>query len=130
VSSHEQSFLGTFQNVQRGNVLIIEDNEDTAEMLMQTLSTVDFGVRNVASRDEGLTALARNLYQFVILDFYMPGMKAETFIEKVRKLSDTTKIILITAASEAPALARGLKVDAYLGKPFSPDKLITLIKGI
>lgn len=97
---------------------------------MQTLSTVDFGVRNVASRDEGLTALARNLYQFVILDFYMPGMKAETFIEKVRKLSDTTKIILITAASEAPALARGLKVDAYLGKPFSPDKLITLIKGI
>jgi len=43
----------------RGNVLIVEDNEGTAEMLMQILQIAGFGVGNVAIREEGLVAQCR-----------------------------------------------------------------------
>ena len=106
------------------NILIVEDDADTAETIMFILAMEGYGVRTVRSRDEAVIAIRHNLYNIVLLDFFMPGLSAEKFLNEAARVSPLTKIVLITAAPQAEEKAAALGLTHWLGKPFSHKDLI------
>ena len=112
------------------NVLIIEDDADTAEALQVTLLYEGYGVRTVKNRDEAMLAIKQNLYHFILLDYFMPGVSAQEFISAVKVHSPMTQLVLITAAQYAQQKARELKLKHWLGKPILPTDLISLLQKI
>jgi DNA-binding response OmpR family regulator len=112
----------------KGNVLVVEDDPDTAETWIWILAKAGYGVRKAPDRDTALRLMNSNLYSYVVLDLFMPGMSAEIFMQQMRERPQV-KVILITAASDVEHEARRLKIDNYLGKPVSEESLLNALKN-
>jgi DNA-binding response OmpR family regulator len=112
-----------------GNVLVVEDDIDTADTIAVSLLEEGFGVRKATSRDEALKILPRYIYDWVILDLMMPGATAEEFLAELRSKSPRTSVVLITAGERVKDAAEALGVTNYLGKPFHPDDLVNLLRS-
>jgi DNA-binding response OmpR family regulator len=110
-----------------GNVLIVEDDEDTAETMMKGLGNAGYGVRKVASRDAALPAMERYIYDYIILDYAMPGMSVEDFLIVCR--TNTENIILTSAVVDCQKEAVRIGLKRCLQKPFSIDELIDVMRG-
>jgi CheY-like chemotaxis protein len=111
-----------------GNILIIEDDVSTAEMMLIILGHSGYGVRKVTSREAGLVALKRNIYHRIVMDLHMPGMSAEEFVAVATKDFPRSKILLVTASVDAATEAQRLGIRNYLGKPFNDEQLLKAIK--
>jgi DNA-binding response OmpR family regulator len=111
----------------RGNVLVVEDDPDTAETWIWILAKAGYGVRKAPDRDAALKFMKTNLYSYVVLDLFMPGMSAEVFMQAMRKRPQI-KVILITAASDAQHEAKRLKIANFLKKPVSEEQLLEALR--
>jgi len=113
-----------------GNVLIVEDDVDTADTLVRLLSQEGFGVRAVSNRDEALTAMERYLYQVVVLDFWMPGLRAKPFLKEASRRFPRTKFVLITAGESAKKTAESLGLKYWIPKPLMPEEVIDRLREL
>jgi len=119
------------RRVAHSNVLIVEDNWDTAETIWLTLAHAGYGARAVHSRDEALDVLEhRYIYDAIILDLNMPGITAAQFVKTVRQVYPRIHIILITASNEAARAAKSLGVHHWIGKPFLPDDVLECLHSM
>ena len=70
----------------------------------------------------------------MLSDIRMPGMNGYEFVRKVKESNPEVKIILMTAFEiedkEFHNVLSDIKVDAFLQKPFSIEKLSDAIKKI
>ena len=107
----------------KGNVLVIEDDPDTGDFIKKAVLHAGYGVRLVRNRDEATGSLSRYLYDFIVMDYWMPGLSAEKFLTLVSRLQPGAKVVLLTAADKAPEIAERLNLSSWIGKPFSPEDL-------
>jgi len=113
------------------NVVIIEDEPDTAEMYAEMLRLSGY---NVVKYFGGLAAVAQILDQkpaAVVLDLMMPDLSGLEVLNYIKSQQDLTKIpVIIVSAKTLPEdIEAGLKAGAtaYLTKPVSYSKLKTAI---
>jgi two-component system OmpR family response regulator len=73
----------------------------------------------------------REEWDFIILDWMLPGMDGINLCREIRKLQ-STPIILLTARDQESDRILGLELgaDDYITKPFSPKELIARIKAV
>jgi DNA-binding response OmpR family regulator len=109
------------------NVLIIEDHFDTGKIIGAFLTAEGYGARVVESRNEAVAILDTYLYDFIVMDLFMPGLSAEKFIAEVRRRC-RSEIILITATEYVAQQAQRLGVHSWVGKPFDPIKLLKILR--
>ena len=109
-------------------MLIVEDDRDCAQLISQALTADGYGVRVVRSRDDAVDALRRYLYSYIILDYAMPGMTVETFLEHCRKV--TSNIILVSAVIDPKKEAERLRLKNWLRKPFDTEELLEIMRGL
>ena len=113
------------------NLLIIEDDEDTLEMLRATLEAGSFQVTGFASATETLDVLPKNSVDLIISDIGMPVMDGFEMIRRLRELpgyKTVPAIALSGYASQkdaASAIAAGF--NAHVSKPVDPRELIALV---
>ena len=110
------------------NILIIEDDVDTAETLAEFLKDEGYGCRYVCSRDDAVLALQRFLYDVVIMDYSMPGLSADSFVALARGRCPRSKFILTTAMGKVTECADSLGIHSWIGKPFRPEALLEVIR--
>lgn len=115
----------------RGNVLVIEDDGDCGIFIVNTLSSEGYGTRLVKSRDAAVVAMRRYLYDYIILDVRMPGMGIADFMKEVSiSPARTARVILTTAESQVIEEAKKYNILNCLGKPFTPEQLLTLLASL
>jgi DNA-binding response OmpR family regulator len=112
------------------NVLVVEDDSDSGTMVCHVLIREGYGARLVASREDALQVLNTYLYDYILLDFSMPGMAAREFVTRVKATRPGCHIILMTAAGCVQALAKDLSLPTYIPKPFEPYDVIGTIERI
>jgi DNA-binding NtrC family response regulator len=110
------------------NVLVIEDDTDTATVVCNELLRVGYGARHVPSRDEALKVLDLYIYDYIIMDFLMPGMSAKDFVQQVATRRPNTRIIPTTAERDIGPIATELGLLCCLPKPIIPEQVPKILQ--
>ena len=118
------------------HVLLVEDDEDTREVLRLILESD--GIEVAVARD-GIDALNRigqlreqdpDSPSVIVLDYMMPRCSGPQF--RQRQLADPeiadVPVILVSAVSDLSSRAALLKPYAMLQKPIDPDQLTSVVR--
>jgi two-component system, OmpR family, alkaline phosphatase synthesis response regulator PhoP len=118
-------------------VLIVDDEQHIRLLIEQTLEDLlDEGVElyTAADGNEALAAIAAQQPDLVFLDVMMPGRSGLDVCRAARADPATAgaHIVLLTAKGQAHDREEGLAAgaDEYLTKPFDPDALLALARGV
>lgn len=116
-------------------VMVVDDMSTSRGLITQALDS--FGIRNVASTDNGATALKAletAPVHLVISDYNMPEMDGLQLLHQLRSAPKTKGVgfILITGRAEKQIIEYGKKLgmNNFLKKPFDPNDLRKSIEAV
>ena len=108
-------------------ILIIEDNSDARDSLALILSLEQYVVRVASTRDEALELLEFGEPEAVLIDWFMPGLALEEFVDAARGMYPSIQLVLISASLNTRKKAAELKLRS-LPKPYEPAELLRQIE--
>jgi len=111
-------------------VMVVDDDQDLAEMLSIVLNGAGIDVDLVARGDEVLELFRNNPPDLVLLDVMLPGINGIEVCKLIRAES-MVPIVMLTAKGDTQDVVLGLEAgaDDYMVKPFRhPSELIARIK--
>lgn len=117
-------------------VLLVDDNADTRELIAFILEQSGAEVTSVSSVSEALEALVRLRPNILVSDIGMPDEDGYSLIRQVRshKALDGQKIPAVALTAFASDEERRLALEAgfqvHLSKPIEPDKLVTVVANL
>jgi two-component system nitrogen regulation response regulator NtrX len=114
----------------KSRILVIDDEAAIRDSLKMTLEYAGYEFVGAATGQEGLALAERDAPDIVLLDIKMPGMDGMDVLSRLRQMSDTTPVVMIsghgTTATAVEAIKRG--AADFLDKPFeSTDRLLVTI---
>ena len=100
-------------------VLVVDDDQDLAEMLGIVLTGAGIDVDLVSRGDEALEAFRNNPPDLVLLDVMLPGLDGIEVCKQIRAES-MVPIVMLSAKGDTNDVVRGLEAgaDDYMVKPF------------
>ena len=112
-------------------VLIIEDEEKTADYLHRGLTEQGFTVDLARDGIEGLHLALEGDYSVIVLDVMLPGLDGYGVLRALRARKQTP-VIMLTARERVEDRIHGLRegADDYLGKPFSFLELVARLQAL
>jgi two-component system phosphate regulon response regulator PhoB len=115
-------------------ILIIEDENDVADLLALSLRKGGFKVSTATDGASGLQNARDDRPDFVILDLMLPKMSGLEVCRILKSDSATSHIpvLMLTARAEEIDRIVGLEfgADDYVTKPFSPREIMLRIRAI
>jgi CheY-like chemotaxis protein len=117
-------------------VLLVDDDEDSLELLIRALSRSGAAATACCSAEEALQKLPRVRPHVVVSDIAMPGMDGYELIRRVRALSPEegglTPAIALTAqaARETRENAISAGFQEYDSKPVDVDRLLRSVEAL
>ena len=111
-------------------ILIVEDEEDIANLEKDYLELSDFQVEIENRGDAGLKKALKEDFDLVILDLMLPGMDGFEICKEIREKKNIP-ILMVSAKKDDIDKIRGLGLgaDDYITKPFSPSELVARVKA-
>ena len=111
-------------------ILVIENDESLQTILEYDLVQYNYNVEISDNGNEGIKLLEANNYDLVIIDNELPDLSGVEIIEKIRKLNNKIKIILLSSDDDEMAIVFALEIGAndYVIKPFSSRVLSARIR--
>ncbi|GFO58376.1 DNA-binding response regulator [Geomonas silvestris] len=115
-------------------VLIIEDEQDLAELLAFHLEKEGYRTEVAGDGIKGLEAARGILPDLILLDLMLPGLLGTEVCKLLKKNESTQRIpvIMLTAKGEEIDKVVGFEVGAedYVVKPFSTRELLLRVKAV
>ena len=113
-----------------GRVLVIEDDDSTADEIVAELTSHAFQVDRADTGSEGLELALRGSYDVITLDRMLPDIDGLNVVGALRAQRIHTPVLMISALSDVDERVRGLRAggDDYLTKPFAPDEMVARIE--
>ncbi len=115
-------------------VLVAEDESSIREFIVINLQRSGY---EVSQADNGRAALeayeaSDGDFDVVLLDIMMPEMDGLEVCKRLRAMSQTVGIIMLTEKTQEIDRVKGLLVgaDDYVSKPFSPSELMARVDAI
>src|ERR687886_2618030 len=114
------------------DILVIEDDRKTAELIRQYLAHDRYSVRVAHDGREGLELARRQPPALVIMDLMLPGMDGLDVCHALRTAGLDVPVIMLTARTTEEDKLLGLETgaDDYVTKPFSPRELVARVKAV
>ncbi|MCX7175336.1 MAG: response regulator [Proteobacteria bacterium] len=118
---------------QNSKILIVDDDRDLRNLVRLSLDNGKRAIREAATALEGLRRANEAPPDILLLDIGLPGhFNGFSLCESLCKdpRHHTLRVVVISGHGEAEDLeqAKRLGVVAYIVKPFSQAKLVTLIE--
>jgi two-component system, OmpR family, phosphate regulon response regulator PhoB len=118
----------------KGKLLLVEDDEALAELLVWHFERAEFEVTRTADGEEALLLAEESPPDVVILDWMIEGVSGIEVCRRLRRKPETANvpILMLTARGEETDRIRGLETgaDDYVTKPFSPRELIARVAAV
>ena len=117
------------------NVLVVDDSATTRMLISLTLKKEGvYDITEVANGKEAVDRLSAESVDCVLTDINMPKMNGLDLISYIRSEHSEPQvpIIVITTQGEEESRDEGLSkgANAYLTKPISGPKLVSLVKDL
>ena len=110
-------------------VMVVDDDQDLAEMLSIVLNGAGMEVDLVGRGDEVIEVFTANPPDLVLLDVMLPGLDGIEVCKLIREIS-MVPIVMLTAKGDTYDVVLGLEAgaDDYMVKPYKNQELIARIK--
>ena len=113
-------------------VLVVEDDEEIAQVLQRSLRLEGYDVKLAARRRRGLDEAHAFLPDIIVLDLGLPRLDGIDVAKRLRDDGDDTPILMLTARDALESRVEGLDVgaDDYLVKPFERQELLARMRAL
>lgn len=116
---------------EKQKILIVDDDNNIAELINLYLTKECFDTRIAGDGITVLTTIAEYHPDLVLLDIMLPGMSGYDILREIRKTSNLP-VIMVSAKGETFDKVLGLELgaDDYIMKPFDTKELVARIKAV
>ncbi len=113
-------------------VLIVDDEQVVRDSLSEWLREDGYEVGAVESGKKALEELGKSNWDILLVDLKMPEMDGLELLQKVKEISPSIPVIIITAYATVDTAVKAMKEGAYdyLVKPFDPEEISLLMKRL
>jgi len=112
-------------------VLLLEDDILLSKTLVKYLEFNGYSVDLARNGEEAVELSYENVYDVYVFDINVPLLNGVDLLSQLRRASDTTPTLIISALEDINSLKRAFKAgaDDYIKKPFEPEELILRIEA-
>jgi two-component system, OmpR family, response regulator len=113
-------------------ILVVEDDPETADQLVDRLTTSGYGVDLAVNGSEALRRGSAQDYAVITIDRMLPDIDGITVMRQLREEGIAAPFLIISALGEVDDKVRGLRAggDDYLVKPFSFIELLARLEAL
>ena len=117
--------------VSKQKILIVDDDNNIAELIALYLTKECFETKIVNDGEEALKEFVRFHPDLIILDLMLPGIDGYQVCREIRHTSDVP-IIMLSAKGETFDKVLGLELgaDDYMIKPFDSKELVARVRAV
>jgi len=113
-------------------ILLVEDDEKTAQAVSAALSAAGYLVDHVAEGEAAWFKGDTEPYAAIVLDLGLPGMDGLSILKKWRQAGQSFPVLILTARGDWNERVEGIDAgaDDYLPKPFQMQELLARLRAI
>ena len=113
-------------------LLIIEDELPMRTALADVLAGEGYRVLTAEDGEAGLRCALNEQPDLILLDLMMPRLDGYALCAELRRLKQTTPVLMLTAKGQLEDRVKGLDLgaDDYLVKPFSTEELLARVRAL
>ncbi|GMR15906.1 MAG: sigma-54 dependent transcriptional regulator [Gammaproteobacteria bacterium] len=110
-------------------ILVVEDDQDLAEALQDTLTTAGYNVVLAAHGRMALNVLESTSFDLIVSDINMPQMSGDVLLKRVKTNYPDIPVVLMTAYGTIEQAVDAMREGAvdYMVKPFEAEVLINMV---
>jgi DNA-binding response OmpR family regulator len=115
-------------------LLIVDDDEDYAQLLVECFTGLGFQVVYVDSGQKALQEVKKLLPDIILLDIVMPELDGFEICRQIRQLPECANmiVIMLTSKVEVEDKIKGIDIGAndYIVKPFGLSELFEVVARV
>jgi two-component system OmpR family response regulator len=114
------------------NVLVVDDDEETADFVARALDREGFVTTIASDRARAEVEMTARRFDVVVLDVMLPDGSGVDLCRSMRASSSTTPVLFLSARGTVGARVEGLSAggDDYLPKPFAVKELVARVRAL
>ena len=117
-----------------GSVLVVDDLEDTRELITELLIHEGYSVRQASDGAAALEAVEREMPDLILSDVLMPRINGFELCRQLKagRMTRLIPVVLITALNEREDRLQGIRAgaDDFLRKPFDSTELLARVASL
>ncbi|HEU4325281.1 MAG TPA: response regulator [Roseiflexaceae bacterium] len=108
------------------SVLLIDDEPNMRWVLGKALEQAGYTVHTASAGDEGLSLLAREPIDLILLDLKLRGEDGLTVLRRIRERAPEVVVLMFTAYGTVPTAVEAMQLGAadFLRKPFDVEEIL------
>ena len=115
----------------KASFLIVDDEAGVRSALTGVLQDEGYQVDAVDSGEACLERVARDAYDVIVLDIWLPGLDGIATLERLRARGVDAQIVMISGHGNIESAVRAIKMGAFdfVEKPLSLDKTVLVARN-
>jgi len=117
-------------NVQKTNILVLDDEQDIRGEINKFLTSRDIQVQLAASPSEAFRILSAHPVDIAILDIRLPEMSGLEVLKRIRRIYPKIQVIMMSGHGDMESVIVALRLGAvdFFQKPFRLHEMMTTIE--
>jgi CheY-like chemotaxis protein/anti-sigma regulatory factor (Ser/Thr protein kinase) len=111
-------------------ILVVDDDRTTRLLLEDVLREEGFAVAEADSAEAALERLAREKYDLMLLDVWLPGMSGIDLLARLRDAAKRPRVVVMTSDDTPETILSAVREQAYLyvTKPVDPAAVLSAVR--
>lgn len=111
------------------NLLVVDDDELFCRILSSALEKRGFSVQVSHCVSDAIELIGDAAPEFAVVDLSMPGDSGLVLVERLHKLDEHTRIVVLTGYASIATAVEAIKLGAthYLAKPADADEVVAAL---
>ena len=118
--------------MEKTTVLIVDDNESLSRSMSFVLNRKGYDVATAPNGSEAVKRVKEISFDVIFMDIKMPGLNGVETFKKIKKISPSAIVVMMTAYALEELVQEALTRGAHgvLYKPLVMDEVFKMIDGI
>jgi two-component system copper resistance phosphate regulon response regulator CusR len=113
-------------------ILIVEDEQKLAEILLRSLRGEGFTVDSAGTAEDAYHLASADHYDLIVLDLLLPDGSGTDLLRRLREQNQKIPVLVLTARGELETKLENFDAgaDDYLTKPFALPELLVRVRAL